>query len=86
MRRILEGFKSDKVDEPCTDPKQKQSQELPRKRRNKMRREQICFTCHATWTLGHICGENMGKELLHLGGVRDTKANTTKSNEDIGDL
>ena len=51
-----------------------------------MRRENICFTCHATWTLCHICGENMGKELLHPSGVRDTEANTIESNKDIGDL
>jgi len=44
MRRLLRGSRSEKEDEPCTKPKQKQSQELSRKSRNQMRREQICLT------------------------------------------
>ena len=83
MRRILEGFRLDKVDEPCIEPKQKQWQELPRKSINQMNWKHICFTCHATWTLGHICGDNMGKNLLHPSGVRDTKTNIVEYKKEL---
>jgi len=55
MRRLLRRSRSEK-DEPCTKPKQKQSQELPRRSRNQMRREQISFTGQAAWTPDQICG------------------------------
>ena len=48
-----------------------------------MRSEEICFTWHSSWTLGHICGENMGKDLLRPSGVRDTKENTTEPKEEL---
>ncbi|XP_059068575.1 sister chromatid cohesion protein PDS5 homolog C-like [Cryptomeria japonica] len=35
----------------------------PKKRRNQMRREQICFTCQEAWTPKHNCGVNKEKNL-----------------------
>lgn len=45
----------------------------PKKSKNQMRREQICFTCQEAWTLDHRCRINKGKNLWQLGNVEDKK-------------
>ena len=79
MRRILTGSKFGEDEEPPP----KQFQEAPRKSRNQMTREQICFTCHAAWKLGHTCGENIGKGVSPPWDVKDTEVNVADCKEEL---
>lgn len=56
----------------------------PKKSKNQMRREQICFKCQKAWTLDHICEINKEKDALQPSGNegRITDENASTSHEE----